>query len=335
MSWRPTAGGGWGVRSAPWLAAAVLAGLAGAAEPPATAPTDSGTDVRVTARAEPNSVPIGTPFRYVVEISAPKNAELTVPMPAGTLGEFSIVDFGSTAPKADGNRVVTAHWFSLVAYRAGEKRIPRFSVSYKLPGGEAQTAESEEVPVTIRSLVSGDPAATDIRDIAPPLPAPRAWNSRMLAAAAGLAATALGACLYWARKRWRRATPAPAPPSPDQVALKELARLAARELPRLGRYEEYYVALSNIVRQYLEDRFGLHAPEMTTEEFLAAAQRDRRLTEAHRVLLAGFLAEADLVKFARHVPAPQDAERAGTAARRFVQETGLRTPGAEERRAAA
>ena len=61
---------------------------------------------------------------------------------------------------------------------------------------------------------------------------------------------------------------------------------------------------------------------MTTEEFLQAAQRDRA-AQRRRIARcsAQFLAEADLVKFARYVPTPTDAERAYAPARDFVRST--------------
>jgi hypothetical protein len=88
-----------------------------------------------------------------------------------------------------------------------------------------------------------------------------------------------------------------------------------------GRQEEFYVRLSTIVRAYLEARFHLRAPEMTSEEFLQAAQRDPQLASPQRARLGQFLSEADLVKFARHQPAAADAERAQDAAREFVEST--------------
>jgi len=106
-----------------------------------------------------------------------------------------------------------------------------------------------------------------------------------------------------------------------ELALEALAKLHAARLLDAGRHEEFYVRLSAIVRTYLEARFRLRAPEMTTEEFLQAAQRDPQLTPPQRSLLGTFLAEADLVKFARYVPAADDAERAYRAAREFVQST--------------
>jgi predicted TIM-barrel fold metal-dependent hydrolase len=77
------------------------------------------------------------------------------------------------------------------------------------------------------------------------------------------------------------------------------------------------------VRRYLEGQLGLRAPERTTEEFLYETSRDHALSAEHRELLAAFLQESDLVKFARLRPGEQDKQRAWAAAERFVRETGL------------
>jgi hypothetical protein len=124
-----------------------------------------------------------------------------------------------------------------------------------------------------------------------------------------------------ARRRERGAAAPPAPPA-SETARRALQALEARGLVQAGEIKEYYAELSGIVRRYLEARFGVHAPEMTTEEFLLATARGGALDTRHRALLSGFLRESDLVKFARHRPTMDDARRALEAARRFVDETG-------------
>ncbi len=51
-------------------------------------------------------------------------------------------------------------------------------------------------------------------------------------------------------------------------AMARLARLEARGLPAADEADAWYVELSDIVRRYLEDRYGVRAPELTTQEFL-------------------------------------------------------------------
>ncbi|MEI6084476.1 MAG: DUF4381 family protein [Verrucomicrobiota bacterium] len=151
----------------------------------------------------------------------------------------------------------------------------------------------------------------DIRDIKGLVPVPYPWWVWALLAFIIVAI----AIIVWVIRRKKPTetggTPIP-PPTPYEVALAALEKLRVENPP----VEEFYTRLSNIIRQYIESRFGLHAPEQTTEEFLAEAT----LPAASMALLRVFLQEADLVKFARHRPAQEDRERAFAAAAGFVRE---------------
>ena len=81
--------------------------------------------------------------------------------------------------------------------------------------------------------------------------------------------------------------------------------------------------VSTILRRYVELRFGLRAPEQTTEEFLVSvsALATGGLIAAHRDLLEAFLQHCDLVKFARHRPTPSAMEETFESAKTFVEHT--------------
>jgi len=108
---------------------------------------------------------------------------------------------------------------------------------------------------------------------------------------------------------------------PHETAYGALEALQAKGLPPQGRFKEYYYELSLIVRHYIEERFEIRAPEMTTEEFLSALGESEALTEAHRGLLKEFLILCDIVKFAKYGPTPQEADDSFGAAWKFVDET--------------
>ena len=103
-------------------------------------------------------------------------------------------------------------------------------------------------------------------------------------------------------------------------------RLLASLRPDAEHVDAFYVELSSIVRRYLEDRFDLRAPELTTEEFLESVQQSPDLTRAHQSLLRDFLRQADLVKFAGVKPAAEDVERSIESANRFLEETRENAP---------
>ncbi|MCA8955863.1 MAG: hypothetical protein KDC87_07305, partial [Planctomycetes bacterium] len=197
----------------------------------------------------------------------------------------------------------------------GEQKIAPFRITH---GGE--TVTTQELTVQVASVLgAGQDAATAEAPAAPFPPQPRRWPW-----IAGLGALLLVLMVVWwlrRRPKRRRALPVEVPPEPHVVALRALERL--RQGPRATpeEVEVFYVQVSQVVRNYLEARFGLHAPLRSTEEFLAEVERGDALTTAHRQGLRVFLQQCDLVKFARLLPGSDVHEQSLRSAEQFVQET--------------
>jgi len=123
------------------------------------------------------------------------------------------------------------------------------------------------------------------------------------------------------RRRSRAPLPGEIAVPPHTKALRALARLrgAARTTP--AQVEAYYVEVSNVLRVYLEERFGLRAPERTTEEFLRELEGGDQLAREHRTELERFLSQCDLVKFAAVVPTEHDHLAMFALAEAFVEST--------------
>jgi hypothetical protein len=161
-----------------------------------------------------------------------------------------------------------------------------------------------------------------LRDIKDPVswPGPFPWWAVALAVVVLLAVLAALLAVYLVN-RPRKPPPLPKGPPPHEVALRALRELLARGWIEEGAVEPFYVAVSNIARSYIEDRFHLRAPEQTTEEFIREASRSHALSAEHQDLVGAFLTQCDLVKFARHRPGPDDMKAAYAAAERLVMET--------------
>jgi hypothetical protein len=302
----------------------LIAGVARADDPspaPSASPAAS-SPVAIHGSVEKGPLTIGQRFRYTVEVAAATGTEILLAQPTERLGDFDIVDFGDEpAVERDGKTVVT-RWFTLVGYETGNYLVQSPPVRYRVPGDELTEAPADETLVEITSVLGREPDATDIRDIKPPIDPPVDRRPFYIAAAALAALLLLSAILYRVLRRKERVAAGPPPRPAHEIAHEELARLRARGLAEQGAFKEYYSALTSIVRSYLEQRFRLRAPEMTTEEFLMVTARGAAaLQSSHRALLGDFLGESDLVKFARHHPTLADAERAFGAATRFVTET--------------
>lgn len=182
-----------------------------------------------------------------------------------------------------------------------------------------------DAPAALPPIDFGD---DDIRDIRGPIELPDPWwityGPGLLVALA--AALAIAGTLVIARRLRRE-------PSPRDVALAQLTdarqRIAAGDPARFGE------AVSEAVRRYLEARFALHAPRLTTEEFLAELAADESSpVRAHRTRLGELLAFCDAAKFGGFRLAEEEMDAMESSARRFVEETS-RDADASERHARA
>jgi hypothetical protein len=97
--------------------------------------------------------------------------------------------------------------------------------------------------------------------------------------------------------------------------------LLARKLVEEKRYREFTAEVADILRRYIEDRFGLRAPERTTEEFLAEAGTGLDVGGDRKKILADFLIHCDLVKFAALEPSDDDVKRTFNTAKDFIDAT--------------
>ena len=108
---------------------------------------------------------------------------------------------------------------------------------------------------------------------------------------------------------------------PHEIAYEALEALRAKDHPSFGRVKIYYSELSNIVRHYIENRFSIKAPEMTTEEFLFSVRESGKISGSHKNLLKEFLILCDIVKFAKHDSSASEMGASFNAAKIFVDET--------------
>ncbi len=279
--------------------------------------------VHLRVSVEQDEITIGDRLRYTITISAETDVDISVPLFRERIGDFDIIDFGREPDLSQAERTVLTQWYTLTIFTTGYHILPAPRVAYTMPDGTRHEATGEALRVRVASLLAQEGQPTDIRDIKPPEDVPFDWWPVLVGGAILAGLIGIGLALSSFLNRFRRAAVLPPRPA-HEIALEALSHLQAKRLPQAGQFEAYYIALSAIVRTYLEDGLQVRAPEMTTEEFLAAVTRDTRpsrLPPAHQHLLGAFLAQADLVKFARHRPSLDESDAAYEAAKRFVEET--------------
>ncbi len=365
----------------PHLAVLVLAALAGGCR--RGAPGDPGSEkpsapeaieqvkergpVKVTLRVEPREPTFADRVRFTIEAAAKKGTLVTLPSPGENLGEFIIKDYDAPPERVSADATEHRRSYTLEFLTSGDYAIPPMTIAFhSAPTGvgadEAKTGTgtgtdsgtgtepepefkivTDEIKIHVKPLA--DPSSLkELAPIAPPAEPPLIAPGLFwpLVALGGLAAASIAVLLLV--RAFRRERPPPPPIPPHERAYRELEWLLGQGFIDRGELKEFFFHLSRILREYIEGRFALRAPELTTEEFLIelATRRARRpaLPGAARAeapppaspdgrefppeqqrLLREFLQRADLVKFAKHVPGKEEIEGSFESAKRFIEET--------------
>lgn len=230
------------------------------------------------------------------------------------VGGFAVIR-SQTLPDRLGQdgSVVRGREYVLQPFLAGDYEVPALTV---VRNG-VETIATEPLTVTVESVIE-DAESPELRDIADPIDVPVPWWWWALGVAFLLAAL-VGVGWWLRRRRAKQLEPRIVPP--HEVALNALDDLLGENLLASGDFKIFYMRLSDIVRHYIEERFGLHAPERTTEEFLVELTDSPEIRGDHQRLLRRFLQEADMVKFAKAVPGTDETGASIDAARTFIEQT--------------
>jgi hypothetical protein len=269
--------------------------------------TQAAPHVDVTAAVDRAAITVGDPVRYEITVAHPPGARVELPAVRGNTGALEVTGYTVRAGTAPDGRALVTHTLTLAAYAVGADTLPPQRVEIRAPGDTATAVlYTQPTYLVVKPTVSGP--GGDIADIhdRERLPGAVPWALPLLAAAAlGLWA--------WLRRRARRPRKA-APPAAtraltaDEIALARLRELQASGWSEAGRAREFAFTLSEILREYLANRFGIDALEATTGELLQRVA-PLPLAVAQQEWLWHFCGELDAVKFATGALPAADADR--------------------------
>jgi hypothetical protein len=246
-------------------------------------------------------------FRVKVEASYPEKYSIS-PDTASLAGEdFGLTGWSASSPKAAGALKTQTFDLKVQGFALGISTFPAMGWKLSAPGAEPAEARSPSFVVELLAPFEKSDA-NEIRDIYPPFRyTPWGWLLGGLLAAAG------AAWLYNRQRRGPAGFAAAAwrdPRPPYRRALDRLSGIKGSPLAAAGRLKEYYIGLTAVLRLYLAEEFSISADLMTTSDLARELKRtgaDLKTTLKTRE----FLQKADLVKFAKFVPADAEKDAAG------------------------
>ena len=284
--------------------------------------------LKLTVEAGPRAVRVGDTVTVDVRVETPPDVVVVLPQEKD-FGELRVKQSGSPESQPGASGIVWRRTFTLEPLASGALEIPALAVKYgrQTAGAESQPALENELSagplkLDVRSALTPQDKPEKPRDITgtllPPRPPWPLWVWVLILCGV----LVLVALTTWAAYLIRRRLSRPPPPIlPEVWALRALADLELWDWFDPERVREYYYRLTEIVRRYIELKFGLAAPEMTTEEFLGALARDRQAVPYDAERLRLFLEACDFVKYAALSPQRTDAENVLVTARAFVNAT--------------
>ena len=290
----------------------------------AKAKKDPGPPITVKASVDKPIAAIGDKIKYTIFIEKDKDIEIEPFTFGQDLGNFAIKDFGSSK-SVFLNKEKISQWYILDTYITGKTIISKVRIKYrKRNDPDWSRIDTAEVSIEVRSLLDNAGRNIQMRDIKGPVGLPSVINKYLIPA--GLLFLVVLALLagYFLKKN-KEEKGIPKKPA-HETAYEQLEALRAKDYISRGLIKEYYTEISNIIRHYLENRFKLRAPEMTTEEFLASARESAELISEHKNLLKEFLFCCDLVKFAKYAPAADEINSIFDSARNFIDQTKENEP---------
>jgi hypothetical protein len=160
--------------------------------------------------------------------------------------------------------------------------------------------------------------AEELHDIYGPVPIAE-QPPYLLIAGISLFVLLLAVAIFWFLKKSGQPTPPPIPPW--EKALLDLAE--AKRLLNPERALLYMDRVSQILRSYIESRFAIQSTRQTTREFLQGLTGigGNSPLQTHKTELRNCLEQADMAKFAHHIPEIKNLEMMEDAVTTFIKKT--------------
>lgn len=301
--------------------------------------------VMVEARLDSAYMEMGRMGYLTVKVVSDRNTKGEFPMARqatdeGVVGllsdtiELRMAAATDTLDLGSGRQQVT-YRFPMQCFWPGSYSIP--AIEYVV-GTDTARSNTPVLKVIGPNVTANDTISPDVQPVAPYYNREiEKWTDRIpdflydwwWAILLGL--IVIGGGGWWFMRRMKRNPlkiflPKPKPaPTPYEKAISELKILRTGKLWENGQERQYFTRLTDILREYLQGRFGINAMEMTSDQVNKAVRRDKEAA-VNKDYVERVLEVADFVKFAKMRPLPDDSISAFENALRFVESTRPAAP---------
>lgn len=276
----------------------------------------SHAQIKVNAVLDSSKIRIGEQTKLDVYVTYDANAQqnLRIEWPSfedTITGKVEIVSrtaIDSTIPDKTNPSIIQQHQqFIVTVFDSGYFAIPPFK--FVVNGDTVNPVLTEALFLEVNTVPT-DTSEAKVKDIKAPFNEPFDWKWYLPMVYWGGAAILLVALIVFIILKLTKKKPEQIierkPDIPPHIlALEQLEKVKEEAIWKDGKTKEYYSAISDSVRLYIEGRFGIQALELTTDEIVRAF-KSQVVDPLSKEKLQQMLVLADFVKFAKQIPIEQE-----------------------------
>jgi hypothetical protein len=283
--------------------------------------------IKATASLDSANILLGDQVKLFLEINHPKKVDITFPQVPDTIrGNIEVLQQSEidTFEMDDETFQKQIQSYLITCFDSGSHRIPPFWFKINMDG-RIDSIPSNGVTLNVHTIpIDTTRGPTDIKM---PYDAPVTLKE-VIPYILGI--ILIGAILFfilYSIKRKKQNKPIfTLPKKPKEpahvIALRELDRIKDEKLWQQGKIKPFYSDVTETLRTYIEDRYDIPAMEKTSDETLDSFRfRRDLLKEKTFENLSRILKLADLVKFAKYTPLPDDNNMTLVDAYFFINDT--------------
>ncbi len=281
--------------------------------------------VKVEASLQDFTMKIGDQTKLFLIVSQPVGQHVSFPKLQDTITKnveiVSANKADTVVDQQDKNRITITQGFTITSFEDGIHSIPAFSFSTA-----AGVIKSNDLSLQVQTVKIDTSKA--IFDIKKPIVVTYTFWDRIkdnwiLIVSTLIVVVVIAGIIYYVRKRPKKEPiiklVKPIVPA-HAIAIDKLNQLKAKKLWQQDEFKRYYSELTDIVREYLEQRFDVRTYEKTTDEIMASLN-NRSINTEYIGIMQQLLTLADLAKFAKLNPLPHENEASMENALAFVLKT--------------
>ena len=286
----------------------------------------SAQNITVTARMDSAIIWIGSQTKLTFEISQQPNQKVSTPLFSDTIvSGLEIVEpaKNDTVNSPDGHIVVNQH-YTVTSFADSLLYIPPYPFVVN-----GDTVWTKSLSLKVVQPFEIDTTANKFTDIKPVLVPKFYWKGLIKKVLIILAILLILIALYFVIRRYIQKKPILSAPSPESllppyvVAIEKLNAIKQQKLWQQNRSKEFHTELTNVVREYIERTFDIPSLEMTSDEIISHLNHLKFESSSAYKALNQILQLADLVKFAKWNPLPDEHELSLSNSFLFVEQTKI------------